>query len=186
MPAHLSSGHTDEVFAAVFHPDGSRIASAGRDRVIRIWGPANGAELCGSRAHQLRLFAGLQPRRGHAGFRLGDYSVRLWDTFPVARRLHARAPALTSDPCAEDRATSVALFEMSYGVPILLIATIGGLLAAPIGPLRKVERSAPHVRSFRFNQGAGASRGLRRGQSDPFRRSLPDFSPAESWRCRKT
>jgi hypothetical protein len=27
---------TDEVFAAVFHPDGGRIASAGRDRVICI------------------------------------------------------------------------------------------------------------------------------------------------------
>src|SRR5262249_29745158 len=30
-------GHTDEVFAAAFHPDGKRLASAGRDRAILLW-----------------------------------------------------------------------------------------------------------------------------------------------------
>src|SRR5438876_913546 len=30
-------GHTDEVFAAAFHPDGTRLATAGRDRAIWLW-----------------------------------------------------------------------------------------------------------------------------------------------------
>jgi WD40 repeat protein len=30
-------GHTDEVFAAAFHPDGTRLATAGRDRAILLW-----------------------------------------------------------------------------------------------------------------------------------------------------
>jgi WD40 repeat protein len=30
-------GHTEEVFAVPFHPDGTRLASAGRDRSIWLW-----------------------------------------------------------------------------------------------------------------------------------------------------
>src|SRR5262249_44521098 len=30
-------GHTDNVFAVVFHPDGKRLASAGRDRAVWLW-----------------------------------------------------------------------------------------------------------------------------------------------------
>ena len=85
-------GHTDEVFAAVFHPDGSRIASAGRDRVIRIWDPANGAELARlPGAHRLRLSLAFSPDGATLVSGSGDYSVRLWDTFPVALRRRARA-----------------------------------------------------------------------------------------------
>ncbi len=85
-------GHTDEVFAAVFHPDGSRIASAGRDRVIRIWDPINGAELARLRGHTNYVFSlAFSPDGATLVSGSGDYSVRLWDTFPVARRLQARA-----------------------------------------------------------------------------------------------
>jgi hypothetical protein len=40
------------------------------------------------------------------------------------------------------QAAPLALFEMSYGLPMLLIAAIGGLVAALIGPLRKAKHSA--------------------------------------------
>ena len=34
--------HTGEVFAGAFHPDGTRLATAGRDRAIWLWDPARG------------------------------------------------------------------------------------------------------------------------------------------------
>jgi hypothetical protein len=33
---HVLRGHTDEVFAVASHPDGTRMASAGRDRAVRL------------------------------------------------------------------------------------------------------------------------------------------------------
>ena len=64
-------GHTDEVFAAAFHPDGTRLATAGRDRAVWLWDLATGrGGGAAARPHQLRLVAGLQPRRRDAGVRL--------------------------------------------------------------------------------------------------------------------
>jgi hypothetical protein len=57
------------------------------------------------------------------------YVIDLWDS-------------LAAD---DSQIAPLVLFEMSYGLPILLIASIGGLLAALIGPLRKAEHSAPHL-----------------------------------------
>src|SRR5262249_49231704 len=86
-------GHTDEVFAAVFHPDGGRIASAGRDRVIRIWDPESGAELARLQGHTDYVFSlAFSPDGATLVSGSGDYTVRLCDTFPVVRRLQARAP----------------------------------------------------------------------------------------------
>ena len=64
-------GHTDEVFAAAFHPDGTRLATAGRDRAVWLWDLARGEEVARLPGpHELRLVAGLQPRRRDAGVRL--------------------------------------------------------------------------------------------------------------------
>ena len=64
-------GHTDEVFAAAFHPDGTRLATARPRPGGLAVGP--GAGRGGGAAagpHELRLVAGLQPRRRDAGVRL--------------------------------------------------------------------------------------------------------------------
>src|SRR5262249_12048794 len=44
-------GHTGEVFTAVFHPGGKRIASAGRDRAIWLWDLATGEEVARLQGH---------------------------------------------------------------------------------------------------------------------------------------
>jgi WD40 repeat protein len=64
-------GHTDDIFAVAFHPDGTRLASAGRDRAVWLWDLARGEEVEQLQgALEVRLVAGLQPRRRDAGVRL--------------------------------------------------------------------------------------------------------------------
>ena len=51
------TGHTDEVFSAVFHPDGKRLASAGRDRAIWLWDLATGQEVARLEGHTNYVFS---------------------------------------------------------------------------------------------------------------------------------
>src|SRR5581483_11491375 len=89
---HVLRGHTGSVFAAVFHPDGTRIASGSRDRAIRIWDTVSGAELARLPGHTDYVFSlQFSPDGASLASGSGDHTVRLWDTFPVARRLQKRA-----------------------------------------------------------------------------------------------
>jgi WD40 repeat protein len=44
-------GHTDEVFAAAFHPGGTRLASAGRDRAVWLCDLAKGEHVVRLQGH---------------------------------------------------------------------------------------------------------------------------------------
>ncbi len=67
-PSQVLRGHTDQVFAVAFHPDGTRLATAGRDGAVWLWDLARGEDGgAAARAQELRLVAGLQPRRRDAG-----------------------------------------------------------------------------------------------------------------------
>ncbi len=84
-------GHTDEIFAAAFHPDGSRFVTAGRDRIIRVWDAETGELLVGLSGHTNYVFSLVFSPDGKTLVSgSGDNTVRLWDTFPLSRRLRAR------------------------------------------------------------------------------------------------
>jgi len=38
-------GHTDHVFAVAFSPDGKRVVSGSRDRLVKIWDAETGAQV---------------------------------------------------------------------------------------------------------------------------------------------
>ena len=96
------TGHTDEVFTAVFHPDGKRLASAGRDRAIWLWDLATGQEVARLEGHTNYVFSlAFSPDGTSLVSGSGDGTVRIWDTQPPARRLQARREAEALRPEAE-------------------------------------------------------------------------------------
>ena len=74
------TGHSDSVTAVAIAPDGTWLVSAGRDRTVRIWGPATGAEqarLVGRSGWVSAVAFSLDGRRlASAG---DDGTVRIWD-----------------------------------------------------------------------------------------------------------
>ena len=83
-------GHTGAVFAAIFHPDGQRIVSAGQDRVIRVWDPVNGDEVARLLGHTDYIFSlSFSPDGTTLASGSGDYTIRLWESERLGRRLDA-------------------------------------------------------------------------------------------------
>jgi WD domain, G-beta repeat len=95
-------GHTGEVFAAAFHPDGTRLATTGRDRAIWLWDVVRGeavARLPGHTSYVWSLAWSPDGRTLASGS--GDFMVRLWDTAPLKTRYQARREAAALRPEAE-------------------------------------------------------------------------------------
>jgi WD40 repeat protein len=88
-----------EVLTAVFSPDGTRIASGGFDRMLRLWDAENQEEVAQLPGHANVLHSlafspdGLTLASGSA-----DGTVRLWDTRPLADRLKVGRQAAASRP----------------------------------------------------------------------------------------
>jgi WD40 repeat protein len=95
-------GHTDEVFAAAFHPDGTRLATAGRDRAIWLWDLARGEEVARLPGHATYVWSlAFSPDGTTLASGSGDSTVRLWDTEPLKVRYQARREAEKLRPEAE-------------------------------------------------------------------------------------
>jgi WD40 repeat protein len=96
------SGHADEVFAAVFHPDGSRIASGGRDRLVRLWDAATGEELVRLPGHSDYVFSlAFSPNGKTLVSSPGDSTLPVWDTEPLRLRFQVRRAAEALRPKAQ-------------------------------------------------------------------------------------
>jgi WD40 repeat protein len=91
---HVLSGHTDEVFAAAFHPDGKRLATAGRDRAIWLWDLETWQEVVRLQGHTSYVWSlAFSPDGASLVSGSGDGTVRLWDTEPLRERSRARRAA---------------------------------------------------------------------------------------------
>jgi hypothetical protein len=95
-------GHTDSVFAAAFHPDGKRLATAGRDGSIWLWDLARGEDVARLQGHTSYVWSlGFSPDGATLVSGSGDFTLRLWDTAPLKNRYEARRAAAALQPKAE-------------------------------------------------------------------------------------
>jgi WD40 repeat protein/predicted Ser/Thr protein kinase len=84
-------GHTDAVFAVAFHPDGTRLASAGRDGAVWLWDLVRGEEVARLQGHTKLVFSlAFSPDGATLASGSEDNTVRLWDTAPLKTRYEAR------------------------------------------------------------------------------------------------
>jgi len=76
-----STGHTNWIFGLAFHPDGTRIASAGADGTVRLWETAGGREILTLRGHHDRVHGvAFSPNGAHLASASADGVVRIWAT----------------------------------------------------------------------------------------------------------
>ena len=68
-------------FALAFHPDGSRLASAGADRTVRLWDVNGGREVLTLRGHHDRVLGvAFSPDGTCLASASADGDVRIWET----------------------------------------------------------------------------------------------------------
>ncbi|MFC5666562.1 TIR domain-containing protein [Kitasatospora misakiensis] len=76
---HRLTGHVGRLWTAAAHPHRPLLATAGDDRVVRLWDPLSGAELAGLRGHTGRILAVTFSPDGSLLASGGeDGTIRLW------------------------------------------------------------------------------------------------------------
>ncbi len=80
LATRLLTGHTGEVFAVAFSPDGRLLASGGGDQTIRLWEPTTGREVKLLRGHMgsVRALA-FSPNSRLLASGSSDTTIRIWE-----------------------------------------------------------------------------------------------------------
>ena len=74
------SGHTGRVFAAAFHPEGSKLATGSEDRTARLWDVKSGLTLCALAGHQGPVWdVAFHPDGNTLATASYDRTIKLWD-----------------------------------------------------------------------------------------------------------
>ncbi len=89
-------GHTDTILAVAFSPDGATIASAGYDRLIKIWDVATGKLVMTLKEHSDAVFAvAYMPGGRQLVSAAGDRTLKIWDV-STGKRVFTISDALDS------------------------------------------------------------------------------------------
>jgi WD40 repeat protein len=68
-----------EVYAVAWSPDGTRIASAGRDRSVHIWDASTGKTLSTYQGHTMEVYAvAWSPDGTHIASASADKTMHVW------------------------------------------------------------------------------------------------------------
>jgi WD40 repeat protein len=101
-PHATLKGHTGEIFAAAFHPEGACLATAGRDGAVWLWDVARGETVVRLPGHKDYIWSlAFSPDGATLASGSGDGTVRLWGTAPFTQCYEARREAEALRPEAE-------------------------------------------------------------------------------------
>ena len=125
------------VSALAFSPDGTRLASAGEDRIIRIWDIASGQQCAALSGHRDRIPALLWHPQGHRLYAAGwDTCVWVWDVVAAIPVIllndhtgQVQALAISPDGtrlASADSAQTIHLWDLVSHKPIRTLTGIEG------------------------------------------------------------